>query len=116
MKATLALAFALLAAGFSQAGSITVTGTGKVTYTPDIAYVSFGVNSEDKSAAGAWQKNSEKVKKIFAMLKAMGIAEKDMQTTGVNVSPKYHHPKDKEPVLLGYVASYDLSVTVRKLG
>ena len=37
-----------VAASLAQAGSITVTGTGKVTYTPDVGHVTFGVNSEDK--------------------------------------------------------------------
>src|SRR5262245_793417 len=113
---TLALVCTLCAAGFAQAaGTITVNGTGKVTYTPDIAYVSFGVSSQQNTAAEAWRKNAESIKKIFALLKELGIAEKDMQTTGVNVSPKYHYEKDKQPVLVGYVATYDLTVTVRKL-
>jgi uncharacterized protein YggE len=45
----------------------------------------------------------------------VGIEEKDLQTTGVSVNPKYVHIKDKEPRLVGYVATYDLNVTVRKL-
>jgi hypothetical protein len=114
MKTSLALAAALFVASFAQA-SITVTGTGKVKYTPDIAYITVGVNTEDKTAQGAWQKNGEIVKMIFAALKRLGISEKDLQTTGVKVQPRYHHPKDKAPVLLGYTATYDLSITVRKL-
>lgn len=115
MKAALTLACTLLIAGASQAG-ITVTGTGRVKYTPDIAYLSFALQTEDATATGAWQKNAAAVKKVFEALKALGVAEKDLQTAGVNVSPKYHHPKDQEPRLVGYVATYDLSVTARRLG
>lgn len=110
----LALCGALLMAASAQA-SITVSGTGKVKYTPDVAYLNFGVRQQEKSAAEAWKKNAEAVKKIFDALKAMGVDEKDIQTTGVNVTPVYDHPERKAPVLVGYVATYDLKVTVRKM-
>src|SRR5262245_5986356 len=114
-RGVLALCGALLLASAVQAG-ITVTGTGKVKYTPDVAYLNFGVSHRDKSASEAWKKNAEAVKKIFATLKELGIDEKDLQTTNVNVSPVYEHPQHKAPVLVGYEATYELQVTVRKLG
>ena len=43
------------------------------------------------------------------------VATPDMKTVNLNVAPKYIHEKDKEPQLVGYTASYDLNVTVRKL-
>lgn len=110
----LAACCGLMLGGLAQA-SITVTGTGKIKYVPDVAHLGFGVIGEGKTAAEAWKKNADAVKKVFAALKALGIAEKDLQTGGVNVAPKYHHDKDKEPRLVGYVASYDLNVTVRRL-
>jgi uncharacterized protein len=113
-KGILSVCCALLIAGVSQA-SITMTGTGKVKYVPDVAHLSFGVSHEAKTAAEAWKKNAEAVKQIFDALKALRIAEKDVQTNNVNVTPKYVHEKDKEPRLVGYVASYDLTVTVRKM-
>jgi uncharacterized protein YggE len=113
-KGMLAACCALILAGMSQA-SITVTGTGKVKYAPDVAHLGFGVSGEGKTAAEAWKKNADAVKKVFAALRALGIADKDLQTGGVNVSPRYVHEKDKEPRLVGYVATYDLSVTVRRL-
>lgn len=114
MKTTLALLALLAGSTFAQAG-ITVTGTGKVKYLPDIAHVSIGVQYEDRTANGAWQKNAEAVKKIFAVLKSLGIADRDLQTTGVKVDPKYTHPRDMAPQLVGYVASYELTITVRKM-
>ncbi len=110
----LAACCGLMLAGLAQA-SITVTGTGKIKYTPDVAHLGFGVSSQGTTAAEAWKKNADAVKKVFDALKALGIADKDLQTGGVNVSPRYFHEKDKEPRLVGYVASYDLNVTVRRL-
>lgn len=112
---TFASALVMLAFTGFAAANITVSGTGKVTYTPDIGYVTVGVSSDGQTAAEAWEKNRAIVEKIFAFLKSKGIEPKDMQTSGLNVSPKYHHVKDEPPRLIGYTVSYDLRVTVRKL-
>ncbi len=114
MKPILATLSLLVCAAVASA-DITVTGQGKVTYKPDVGYINAGISSDGKSAAEAWQKNAEIVQKLFAFLKENGIDPKDMQTTGLNVAPKYVYPKDKEPQLVGFTASYTLNVTVRKL-
>jgi len=114
MKPVLATLSLLLCVGLASA-DVTVTGQGKVKYSPDIGTINAGVSSDGQTAAEAWQKNAEVVKKLFAVLKEDGIDPKDMQTTGLNVAPKYITPKDKEPQLVGYTASYTLNVTVRKL-
>jgi uncharacterized protein YggE len=95
--------------------NITVSGTGKVKYTPDIAWITVTASSDAATAQEAWHKNSEIVEKMFQALKDHGIDEKDFKTAGVHVTPRYDHPKDKAPVLVGYTVSYDLSVTVRDL-
>ena len=114
MKPVLATLSLLLCAAVASA-DITVTGQGKVKYTPDVGYINVGVASDGKTAAEAWQKNAEIVQKLFAVLKENGIDPKDMQTTGLHVEPRYNYPKDKAPELIGFTASYDLNVTVRKL-
>jgi uncharacterized protein YggE len=114
MKPVLASLALLVCAGFASA-NITVVGNGKITYTPDVGYLGAGVTSEAKTAAEAWEKNGEIVRKLFDVLKANGIDPKDMKTAGLSVNPKYFYPKNEEPRLVGYTATYDLSVTVRKL-
>ena len=113
MKALLSTLVALLFAGFASA-NVSVNGTGKVTYVPNLLYVTVGVSSDGKTANEAWQKNAETVKKLFEVLKTFGIDAKDMKTTGLNITPRYVNHKDQEPELVGYTATYDLSVTVRK--
>jgi uncharacterized protein YggE len=115
MKGVLATLCTLLCTGLASA-NITVSGHGKVVYVPDVGYVSVGVSSDGKTAAEAWEKNAEVVRKVFEALKKNGIDPKDMKTAGLNVTPRYVHPKDQEPQLVGYTVTYDLSVTVRKLG
>jgi uncharacterized protein YggE len=114
MKALFATLVALVFAGFASA-NVSVNGTGKVTYAPNLVYVSTGVSSDGKTANEAWKKNEEAVKKLFEVLKTFGIDPKDMKTTGLNITPRYVAHKDQEPELVGYTASYDLSVTVRQL-
>jgi uncharacterized protein YggE len=114
MKTLYATLCALVLAG-SASANITVTGTGKVTYTPDIGYASVGVSSDGKTAAEAWQKNAEIVKKLFTAMKELGLQERDLQTSGVGIHPRYLHVKDQPPKLLGYTADYTLTLTVREL-
>jgi uncharacterized protein YggE len=121
MKKLLSALTLVACAGFGMASgpdakpSITVTGNGKVVYVPDMGYIQVGVSSEAWTAAEAWKKNQEIVKRIFAELKKLGIEEKDLKTGNLGVQPRYLY-KDKEPPkFLGYTASYDLTITVHKL-
>jgi uncharacterized protein YggE len=114
MKAVLASLALLVCSGLASA-NITVTGTGKIVYVPDVGYVTVGVFSEGKTAAEAWQKNGEIVQKVFDALKALGIDAKDLKTSNIHLSPRYDRPNNAAPVLVGYTAGYDLNVTVRDL-
>jgi uncharacterized protein len=114
MKALLTTFAMLVCTGLASA-NVTITGNGKVTYTPDVAHVAVGVSSDGKTAAEAWQTNAEAVRKLFAALKEYGIEPRDLKTTHLDVSPRYVQRKDQEPDLVGYRVTYDLSVTVRKL-
>jgi uncharacterized protein YggE len=119
----IAVAALLACTGFAAASpnstqpppSITVTGNGKVVYVPDVGYIHFGVSSNGWTAAEAWKKNEEIVKKIFAELKKLGIEDRDLKTSNISVQPRYEYKKDEQPKFLGYTVSYDLSVTVHKL-
>jgi len=114
MKAFLATVCTLMCVGAASA-NITVTGTGKVIYTPDLATLVLGVSSEGKTAAEAWDKNRLLVARLFEVLKKHGIDPKDMKTSNLSVTPRYLEKPQKERILIGYLASYDLTVKVRKL-
>jgi uncharacterized protein YggE len=115
MKALLSTLMLLTCTSLASA-NVTVSGQGKVTYVPDIGYVTVGVSSKGKTAQEAWDLNNAVVKKLFDALKAHGIDPKDLQTSGLDIRPEYVHRKDQEPLLVGYSAGYDLKITVRKLG
>src|SRR6516225_2498160 len=103
MKKFFAVLALLACTGFAAATdarpmpSITVTGNGKVLYVPDLGYIHVGVSSEAWTAAEAWQKNEAIVKKIFEALKKLGVDEKDLKTSNLNVQPRYLHRPNEEP-------------------
>ncbi|HKB38037.1 MAG TPA: SIMPL domain-containing protein, partial [Gemmataceae bacterium] len=100
MRALVSSLALLVCAGLAPA-NVTVTGNGKVVYIPDIGYITVGVSSDGKTAAEAWEKNREIVRRVFEALRRRGIDPKDMQTNGLNVSPKYIHRPGAEPELVG---------------
>lgn len=103
------------ASGTDPKPSITVSGTGKVVYVPDIGYIHVGVSSDAWTAAEAWKKNEAIVKKIFEELRKYGVEESDLKTTNLSLQPRYTHKPNEEPKFAGYTASYDLNVRVHDL-
>lgn len=97
--------------------TIAVTGTGSVSAPPDIATVMTGVETFADTAAEALDQNSALMARVFETLTGAGVAEKDIQTSGLSVAPRYTDRKTR----LGYeVAGYQVRnsvhVVVRDLG
>jgi uncharacterized protein YggE len=119
MKHVYALAAVLLTALAARA-DITVTGEGKITVVPDLAHVSVGVVTEDKTAAEAVAANNAAMKALFQALQALGIAERDVQTVAFTITAKYPPPDTHPfvttaPRLLSYTVTNQIVVTVRKV-
>jgi uncharacterized protein YggE len=59
--------------------------------------------------------------KVLKALKLQGIAAKDIQTSGFNISPRYYYPpkndshEQKPPTIVGYQVSNNLTVRIRDL-
>ncbi len=97
---------------------ITVTGNGEAVGAPDLAILSIGVETEGATAADALQKNAAQMNATMAKLKKSGVAEKDIQTQNLNVSPRYNYEEQNRgapPKITGYVASNTVSVKLRDL-
>jgi len=93
---------------------ITVEGSGKVTVKPDLAITTMGMMAEGKTVAEAQKKNTGVMNNLLTKLKALGMAEKDIQTANYNVYPQYDY-KDGTSVLKGYQVSQNLTVKIRDL-
>ena len=97
---------------------ISVTGEGEVSVAPDMAILNLTVLREAETARAALSANSDAMKQVLAALKEAGIAERDLQTAGLNIQPRYAQPgKDRngEPKITGYSVSNALTVRVRNL-
>lgn len=87
-----------------------------VTVAPDIATIGAGVTTEAASATEALRQNSAEMTKVIARIKALGIAEKDIQTTGINLNAMYDYDQDtRRQVFRGYQAANRVSVILRKI-
>lgn len=96
--------------------TITVTAQGSVTAEPDVAYLSAGVVSEAETARDALAKNAAAMAKLIDGLKALGLAAQDMQTSALNVEPRYTLAKDnRTQTLSGYRVTNQLHLIIRDL-
>lgn len=94
---------------------ITVSGTGKVYLTPDIATITIGVHTEDENAARAVNSNNAQADKVAEVLKEMGVDEKDIQTSNFNIFPQQQYDEFGNQSGTVYVVDNTVFVTVRDL-
>jgi uncharacterized protein YggE len=92
-----------------------ISATGEVTRVPDVAIISAGVVTRAATASAAIQDNANRMERIRAALKRAGIADRDIQTSSINLNPDYRYEENKPPVLTGYQASNTLSIRFRDI-
>lgn len=99
-----------------QAGTLlTVTAEGRSTRVPDIAEVSTGVVTTAPTAAAAMRDNAARMTAVVEAVKKAGVADRDIQTSGLNLSPQYRYENNAPPVLTGYQASNTVSLRIRRI-
>jgi uncharacterized protein len=94
---------------------ITVTGMGKVTLTPDIAYISIGVHTQNASAKDAVTENNTQAQAVIAAIKGFGIDDKDIQTTNFSIYPQQQYDTNGKQTGIIYVVDNTVYVTIRDL-
>jgi uncharacterized protein YggE len=72
---------------------ITVTGEGSVEAKPDMATINLGVTTEGTTAAEAMAANSVQLGAVLEQLRAAGIEDRDLQTSGLSLSPNWQQPQ-----------------------
>ncbi len=113
-----ALFWTQIAVAEGNTGLITVTGEGSVDAEPDMAWITIGVSEDAPTAAEATDKATTAMSDVIARFAAIGIDEADMQTSGINLHPRYdNRPRNdgEPPKLIGYVFSTTLQVRIRSL-
>jgi uncharacterized protein len=96
------------ASGSAAGRGIVVVGTGTVQVTPDLAYVTVGTQTRATTAKEAQDQNNATMTAVLASIRRLGIADKDIQTLGLSLSPVY---RNDGSAITGYDASN--AVTIR---
>ena len=129
LMAATALTFVAAPAAFAQSSPTTpmqvhamaaqpalnLSAYGEVKVAPDMATITFGVQTEAPTAQAAMVANATRMTQVFAALRRAGIAERDIQTSGLNLSAQYDYVQDQPPRLRGYQASNQVTVIINDL-
>jgi uncharacterized protein YggE len=126
----LALGLGMAAAGIAAPGTaaaderpvphITVVGEGETAASPDMAILSLSVLREADTARAALDADNKAMADVIAAMKKAGIADRDLQTSGLSIDPRYSNVKpgkeqQEEPKIIGYRVVNTLTVRIRDL-
>ncbi|RDC60364.1 uncharacterized protein HME9302_01568 [Alteripontixanthobacter maritimus] len=124
LSLTAALPLTLLAAPLSAA-EVTLESNGpvveltvmeEVKARPDIVEIGAGVSTEARTAVAAMQSNAQQMSAVIARIKALGIDEDDIQTSGIRLNPQYDYNQNtRKQVFRGYEVVNQVSVTLREV-
>ncbi|MCV0397656.1 MAG: SIMPL domain-containing protein [Rhizobiaceae bacterium] len=97
---------------------IVVTGEGEATARPDMAVLTLSVMREAATAREAMDGVNTDVAEVIEAMKQAGVEDRDLQTSGLQINPRYHYPRDGEegqPRIDGYQVTNTLTVRVREI-
>ncbi len=86
---------------------VSASGTGFVEARPDTAYITLGFTAQNASVVRAQNEVAETMNAIIAKIRALGVAEKDIQTSNHTIW------RDQERKV--FVVGNDVRVTVRDI-
>lgn len=72
--------------------TITVVGQGKAAGAPNVAHINIGVETTGASAQEAMEANRVQMTALLEKIKAMGVAEKDVQTSNFSIYAEQTKP------------------------
>jgi uncharacterized protein len=100
----------------TQGPVVELTVNESVEAEPDIVTVSAGVSTQARTAVEAMRLNAAEMTKVIDRIKALGIAERDIQTTGISLGAMYdYNQQTQRQVFRGYQASNRVSVKLRQI-
>lgn len=87
-----------------------VVGEATIPVIPDEAVITAGVNKQGATVKEAQDQANASMNNFMARIKAMGIAESDVQTTNYSVYPKYEYNPQR---LVGYTVSQNIRISIK---
>jgi hypothetical protein len=98
---------------------IIVSGEGQSTVAPDLALLTLSVMREAKTARAALDANNDAMAAVIAAMKSAGIKDRDLQTAGIQINPRYNYTNkpdgSQEAELVAYQVTNTLSVRIRDI-
>jgi len=95
---------------------LSVSARAEASRTPDVATLSTGVVTQAADAEAALKANSSQMSRVVATIRAAGVGERDIQTSGISIQPQYRYAENQPPVITGYQASNTVNIKVRDIG
>lgn len=95
--------------------SITVSGTGRATVTPDRFTFTLGVQTIAPTVDEAVNENNRRVAAVIAALKKAGASAEDIQTSQFNIYPQQDYQEGRLPRILGYQVTNSITVRSNKV-
>ena len=100
----------------AQGPVVELTVNESVEAAPDIATVSAGVTTQARTAVEAMRANAQSMTSVIDRIKALGVAERDIQTSGISLGAMYdYNQQTQRQVFRGYQASNRVSVILRDI-
>jgi hypothetical protein len=97
----------------SSANSITVSGTGQVSYTPDEALIQVSVQTANTTAVAATTSNAQDMTNVIKALNGIGISNSSLETQGYSLSANYANCYSNcVPQIIGYSVTNSLQVNI----
>ena len=98
---------------------ISVTGIASAAVKPDLLIVTFGVETQEKTAKEAFVKNSESMNAIVSALQSLEISDDELSTSQLNIYPVYEGYRDNNDryrqELVGYRVTNTITVETSML-
>jgi uncharacterized protein len=91
--------------------TISVTGTGRATLTPDRFSFTAGVQTTAPTVEEAVNQNNSKMSAVIAALKRAGASDQEIRTSNFSIYPQQVYEQGKPPRLTGYQANNSVTVT-----
>jgi hypothetical protein len=98
-----------------RATTLNLSAQGEVRAEPDIVTLSLGVTGEAATAQAASAQTAEKVDAVVNALLHSGVAQRDIQTQSVNLTPTYSDRSNVPRAIVAYRATTLVLVVVRDI-
>lgn len=96
------------------ANKMTVSATGTKKVMPDVAYVTVGATTQNKSMSKAQSQNRDIMNALTAAIKTAGLTDDDIETISYSVYPMYDYTNGTGTIT-GYEVSNMIRLTVKDI-